>query len=119
MNEIAEFLRGASNVYRTRDYIVRQVIELHSDGEGGYLVSRDTYFRCTPRRDREYEEAFAPPCGRERQTYSRGNAHENVPRIVRHGRQTNTLMRHPRRRDACRDTGGMLKRRSRYHITTS
>ena len=59
MNEIAEFLRGASNVYRTRDYIVRQVIELHSDAEGSYLVSRDTYFRCTPRRDREYEEAFA------------------------------------------------------------
>ena len=59
MNEIAEFLRGASNVYRTRDYIVRQVIELHSDAEGSYLVSRDTYFRCTPRRDREYGEAFA------------------------------------------------------------
>ena len=59
MNEIAEFLRGASNVYRTRDYIVRQVIELHSDAEGSYLVSRDTYFRCTPPLDTKYEVAFA------------------------------------------------------------
>ena len=46
---IPEFLVGATNVYRTRGYIVKQCVAL----------SRDTYYRCTPKRDREFEAAFA------------------------------------------------------------
>lgn len=58
--KIPEFLVGATNVYRTRGYIVRQCIALSYDEVyGTYLLSRDTYYRCTPKRDREFESVFA------------------------------------------------------------
>ena len=39
---------------------MRQELLLHDDEEQGtHLFSRDTYFLCTPKRDREYEEVFA------------------------------------------------------------
>lgn len=58
--EIPDFLINATNVYRTNGYIVRQELMMHDDDEQGtYLFSRDTYFLCTPKRDREYEEVFA------------------------------------------------------------
>lgn len=57
---VPEFLKEATNVYRTRDYIVRQRIVMRCDEEyGNCLYSYDTYYRCTPQRDREYETAFA------------------------------------------------------------
>ena len=59
MFKIPDFLIGATNVYRTRDYIVKQRIELRENDEhGSYLFSRDTYYRCTQRRNREYDAAF-------------------------------------------------------------
>ena len=58
--EVPDFLVNATNVYRTAGYIVRQELLLHDDEEQGtHLFSRDTYFLCTPKRDREYEEVFA------------------------------------------------------------
>lgn len=55
-----EFLKDATNVYQTRDYIVRQRIVMRCDEEyGNYLYSYDTYYRCTPQRNKEYEKAFA------------------------------------------------------------
>ena len=58
--EMPEFMADATNVYRTRYYIVRQKIELRDDPEfGRYLFSADTYYLCTPRRDAEYEEIFS------------------------------------------------------------
>ena len=61
MNMITEFLQGdATNVYRTREYIVKQSVTLHFDERyGAVLYSNDTYYRCTPLRDREYEAVFA------------------------------------------------------------
>ncbi len=57
---ISEFLVGATNVYRTRGYIVKQCVAFSYDEVyGTYLMSRDTYYRCTPKRDREFEAAFA------------------------------------------------------------
>lgn len=58
--EVPDFLVNATNVYRTNGYIVRQELLLHDDEEQGtHLFSRDTYFLCTPKRVREYEEVFA------------------------------------------------------------
>lgn len=54
-----DFMREASNVYRTKDFIVKQVIkvaysyELHNG-----LVSIDTYYARTPKRDALYEKIF-------------------------------------------------------------
>ena len=60
MEKIPEFLRDATNVYRTRDYIVKQCVTLgYDEAYGSYLFSRDTYYRCTAKRDRIYEETFS------------------------------------------------------------
>lgn len=57
--EVPDFLVNATNVYRTRGYIVRQEIVLQDDELGTYLFSRDTYSRCTHKHDREFEDVFA------------------------------------------------------------
>lgn len=57
--KIPDFPVDATNVYRTREYIVRQEIVLRDDEPGTYLFSRDTYFLCTSERDREFEELFS------------------------------------------------------------
>ena len=59
MSSVPEFLIGATNVYRTRYYIVRQRICLRDGESGSYLVSHDTYFRCTPKLDQEYDNVFS------------------------------------------------------------
>ena len=59
MKQRAEFLKGASNVYRTRHFIVRQRLGLlYNDEESNQLISRDTYYSRTPERDAEYEYRF-------------------------------------------------------------
>ncbi len=57
--KIPDFPVDATNVYRPREYIVRQEIVLRDDEPGTYLFSRDTYFLRTAKRDREFEELFA------------------------------------------------------------
>lgn len=59
VESVPEFLIDATNVYRTREYIVRQQITLHDGPFGSYLMSRDTYYRCNAQRDREFEKAFS------------------------------------------------------------
>ena len=53
---ISDLLEGATNVYRTRDFIVKQVIEvLVNRQENNAVVSHDTFIRRTKLRDRFYE----------------------------------------------------------------
>ena len=55
-----DFLKGADNVYRTDDYIVRQEISVTTDDVMiGMILSTDTYFERTPERDAAYEMIFA------------------------------------------------------------
>lgn len=54
-----EFLIGASNVYRTAKFIVRQHLFLiRNSEEGTYSLSCDTYFDRNAERDRAYECYF-------------------------------------------------------------
>ena len=62
--KLPEFARGATNVYRTKEYIVKQCVELlFGYPEPTEVMSRDTYYRRTKRRDAEYEMLF---CSRKR-----------------------------------------------------
>lgn len=59
MNYVPDFMVDALNVYRTRDYIVKQVIGIkYSDVENIAVISNDTFYRRTKKRDREYERIF-------------------------------------------------------------
>ncbi len=59
MNYAPDFMVDAMNVYRTRDFIVKQVIGIkHSDVENIAVISNDTFYRRTKKRDREYERIF-------------------------------------------------------------
>ena len=54
-----DFLVDADNVYRTKSYIVKQVIQLiENDIEDNGIVSHDTYYRRTTARDLAYNMAF-------------------------------------------------------------
>ena len=56
---ISNFLNGASNVYRTRDFIVKQEIEVLVNNQAhNAIVSHDTFYRRTKCRDRLYELRF-------------------------------------------------------------
>lgn len=60
MNYVPDFMEDAMNVYRTRDYIVKQVVKIkYSDTEDNIVLSHDTFYRRTKKRDREYELIFA------------------------------------------------------------
>ena len=64
MKNAPEFVRNATNVYRTRDFIVKQVIGIKIDcEENNAVVSHDTFYRRTSKRDAEYEILF---CHRKR-----------------------------------------------------
>ena len=57
--ELPEFVQGATNVYRTKSYIVKQNVSLGHQGlESTTLISRDTYYVRTPKRDAMYESIF-------------------------------------------------------------
>jgi hypothetical protein len=57
--EIPDFIKDATNVYRTKMYVVRQIVALEYDEkEGVNFCSYDTYFRRTAERDAEYEKIF-------------------------------------------------------------
>ena len=59
MNYVPDFIVDAMNVYRTRDFIVKQVIGIkYSDVENIAVISNDTFYRRTKKRDREYERIF-------------------------------------------------------------
>ena len=54
-----DFAKGATNVYRTPEFIVNQKVQFKDDCERGVaFVSHDTYYLRTPERDAEYELMF-------------------------------------------------------------
>lgn len=58
-NRVPDYLKGATNVYRTKQYIVKQIMGVqYSREENNVVFSRDTYYRRTPERDKEYEILF-------------------------------------------------------------
>lgn len=60
MERVNDFLYDANNVYRTKNYIVKQVIGVRvSDEESNIIFSFDTYYRRTHKRDKIYEKAFS------------------------------------------------------------
>lgn len=57
--DLPDFVQGATNVYRTKSYIVKQNVSLGHQGlESTTLISRDTYYVRTPKRDAIYESIF-------------------------------------------------------------
>ena len=56
MEKDYDFLYEANNVYRTKNYIVKQIIGVRcSEQENNVMFSFDTYYRRTAKRDRIYE----------------------------------------------------------------
>lgn len=59
MKELVISLEEATNVYRTKDYIVKQVLSIQIDkSENSIMISRDTYYQRTKERDLKYEFQF-------------------------------------------------------------
>lgn len=59
MNNDRDFLYDANNVYRTKNFIVKQVIGVRlSDELNNVVFSFDTYYRRTKKRDKIYEKTF-------------------------------------------------------------
>ena len=57
--KIPEFLENATNVYRTKKYIVKQDVYLEYDKCGNSRVfSKDTYYPRNKHLDKEYEFIF-------------------------------------------------------------
>lgn len=55
-----EFAKGAINVYRTENYIVKQVFGISLDSSlGNVTMSYDTYYLRTPDLDAIYEYMFS------------------------------------------------------------
>lgn len=60
MNYRPDFLADADNVYRTPKYIVKQVMEfIENSVEDNCVISYDTYYRRTPKRDLAYMMAYS------------------------------------------------------------
>ena len=59
MSLIPDFLLEATNVYRTKNFIVRQIISIqHSVSNSSVLFSYDTFFKRTKTRDKQYNFIF-------------------------------------------------------------
>lgn len=57
--DFVKMLQIATNVYRTRDYIVCQIVGMKRDRElDNAAISQDAYFARTAARDRLYEDVF-------------------------------------------------------------
>lgn len=58
-DRVPEFIQNATNVYRTKNYIVRQDMGIqYGCAESTEVFSRDTFYVRTPERDRAYELLF-------------------------------------------------------------
>lgn len=59
-NIVPEFVIGADNVYRTKNYIIKQVIFLDKSlSENNSITSFDTFYLRNRKRDCQYESVFA------------------------------------------------------------
>ncbi len=57
--KIPEFMENATNVYRTKKFIVKQTIYLEYDNFGnGRVFSKDTYYLRNKQLDKEFEYIF-------------------------------------------------------------
>lgn len=60
MLNMPDFIKDADNIYRTKHYIVKQFLVLDTDLElGSTIISEDTFYKRTKKRDKEYECIFA------------------------------------------------------------
>ncbi len=60
MKDFPTFVKDATNVYRTKRYIVKQVLDIQYDTEqAGNVLSYDTFYKRTPARDKQYDMLFA------------------------------------------------------------
>lgn len=60
MKNLPDFLRNATNVYRTPYYIVKQSIGILCQRKRyNVIFSFDTYYRRTPERDLEYNRFYS------------------------------------------------------------
>ena len=67
-----EFAKGATNVYRTENYIVKQVFGISLDSSlGNVTMSYDTYYLRTPDLDAIYEYMFSDRRNRTQRTSGR------------------------------------------------
>ena len=54
-----DFMANATNVYRTKDFIVKQEIHIVTDSSGvSQVVSDDTYYKRTPEREIAYKTFY-------------------------------------------------------------
>lgn len=59
MKQMLNFIENASNVYRTKNYIVVQEVSIETnDIQSNNICSYDTYFARTKSRDKDYEKKF-------------------------------------------------------------
>ncbi len=57
---VPEFVKGSTNVYRTKNFIVKQKLCFRTDIKyGEELMSYDTYYKRTPKRDELYKIWFS------------------------------------------------------------
>ena len=60
MNNLREILNSAMNVYRTKEYIVKQNIVIEYDLQGNSRIhSDDTYILRNKKLDKEYDSMFS------------------------------------------------------------
>lgn len=56
--QIKEMFENATNVYRTRKYIVKQVVNYNVQNKFHVLYSQDTFYKRTYLRDKYYETKY-------------------------------------------------------------
>ncbi|MBR3720878.1 MAG: hypothetical protein IKN09_03985 [Clostridia bacterium] len=60
MFENIDFIENATNVYRTKNYIVKQTINIESHTQlDNIIISQDTYYTRTKARDKQFNKLFA------------------------------------------------------------
>ena len=59
MFENIDFIENATNVYRTKHYIIKQVIILEPHSKlDNIIISQDTYYTRTKARDKQFDKLF-------------------------------------------------------------
>ena len=57
--KIPTFQQKATNVYRTKQYIVKQMLQIQYDNiNNAQIISLDTYYKRTAMRDFQYAQLF-------------------------------------------------------------
>ena len=58
--EIPDFIENADNLYRTKHYIIKQVLTLDNESlEGTHIISADTFYKRTKKRDKQFDVLFS------------------------------------------------------------